>query len=661
MDAEQLLKIPPRSLSEVFLETDAAPGNGELALTPFMRHISECAGLTARDLEDPRRTWEFVLWLYDTAHRLRAPYQWPVPPRVLDWANATAIWCHEDERLYLTRFMEHVRSRHRNCDVSSRSGCLEFLTWFAYECVPTWNLPRQFVPDGLVAILNEPAAGCAAPLTAGMWLRAQAMLPELKQADPVPDRAALTAASFRVITELLAGGDPRLLPEFVTEYWYGCAVPESSLTRYEYLAARAFAGPESASEEHVKSWFLQYSVATPGAEVFAGANSGVGSLAETRPIPRAIFVYRDWQTECGIARAGKTGLEVLRRAEVPVIDIDFRLSRERVIDEYRNNEGRFYDTTRALQMLMLNPEYVPDCLACHASKIAESDYFIGQFYWELSDIGAGHECALSLVDEIWVASEYLRDVYARRVSAPVFVMGQAVEIAPLQAPLTRSAFGLPENSYLFLMVFDAGSVLERKNPLAAVNAFRAAFPGGEKAALVIKTMNTAALQTAGQRKHWRAVLDAAEADPRIRILDEMMSPAELAALNELCDCYVSLHRSEGFGFGPAEAMARGKPVIATAYSGTADFCTEKTALPVDFTLREVEPGTYPYMHPDRTYYWAEPNCLTAAQHMHALFAAPGRGRELGRRAQAFMRERYSVDALWERYRARLSTLGFLEH
>jgi glycosyltransferase involved in cell wall biosynthesis len=176
---------------------------------------------------------------------------------------------------------------------------------------------------------------------------------------------------------------------------------------------------------------------------------------------------------------------------------------------------------------------------------------------------------------------------------------------------------------------------------------------------VLKVMNTSAIQTERERSHWRKVLAAAQSDQRIRVIDRILSGSEMAALTELCDCYLSLHRSEGFGLGPAEAMVRGKPVIVTGYSGVTDFCTPSTALLVDYSLVPLEPGTYPYMDAGRTYHWAEPSLEMASKHMRALYESPESGREMGRRARALMREQYSIAALSRRYRSRLSDLGFM--
>jgi glycosyltransferase involved in cell wall biosynthesis len=296
---------------------------------------------------------------------------------------------------------------------------------------------------------------------------------------------------------------------------------------------------------------------------------------------------------------------------------------------------------------------------CHLSSLDESAYRIGQFYWELSDTSAIHDCGLSLVHEIWVATEYLRDVYRKRVSVPVYVMGQAIECSAPDRRFDRSVFNLPQSAYTFLFSFDAGSIVERKNPLAIVQAFRKAFPAGTEAVtLVLKTRNLAAMQTDRDREHWRRLTETAAADSRIRILDNTMTTAELTGLLATCDCYVSLHRSEGFGYGPADAMALGKPIITTAYSGVTDFCTSTTALLVDYTLERVPPGAYPYMDDEREYHWASPDLDAAAFHMHTLAQNPQVGERLGKAGRQLIRERYSMSALQHRYLTRLAELGW---
>src|SRR5437773_9141642 len=117
-------------------------------------------------------------------------------------------------------------------------------------------------------------------------------------------------------------------------------------------------------------------------------------------------------------------------------------------------------------------------------------------------------------------------------------------------------------------------------------------------------------------------------------MDHTMDPEELAGLHAACDCYVSLHRSEGFGYGPAEAMVLGKPVITTGYSGVTDFCTPETALLVDYTLERVPQNAYPYMDAARDYYWAAPDVEAAARQMRRLYEDREFGERLGQAGRA---------------------------
>src|SRR5205823_2296939 len=181
----------------------------------------------------------------------------------------------------------------------------------------------------------------------------------------------------------------------------------------------------------------------------------------------------------GLSKAGLQTKEALRLAGLKLLDVDFSFGRNRMRDEWQHNVSQRSSARSALHILNLNPEYVPDCLMCHLSDLDDSAYLIGQFYWELSDTARIHDCGLSLMHEIWVATHYLRDVYRKRVSVPVYVMGQAVEPGLPDARFTRAVFKLPQDAYIFLACFDAGSGVERKNPLAAVQAFAKAFPAGK--------------------------------------------------------------------------------------------------------------------------------------------------------------------------------------
>jgi glycosyltransferase involved in cell wall biosynthesis len=674
--------VTHRSIAETFLEAPMGPTDDFVPLTPFMIHIWRQHGLPSNAaLERNKEREKFVYTFYDFFNRTRAPNRLPVPPNTLRWLNRPALDVSSAfetqanplpaQRYYLTRFMLHIwESVRQDMDVRRPDGYLHFLTWFALECMPVWNLPSALLPEELLPILNRPVRA-GLPMSTAMRVFGELHCTQgIRDVGTAPDELVV-AMSFELMPDVLRAGDPRLVPDFISQFWSGRFSPNdpNSLTAYEYLAAGA-CSPRLASRDPdivpaLRQWYArQYLTVVPQADLFMSAapislQDGLGNN-DLDSAARLVYVYRDHHTICGLSRAGLQTKEALVGSGLSVVDFDFSFGRERILEEYAKNARTLHHARSSLHVVNINPEYVPECLACHLSSLQNDCYIIGQFYWELSDTSEIHECGLSLIDELWVASEYLKEVYQKRVSVPVYVMGQAVEVPKVTGGFGRAQFDLPEDAYIFLFTFDAGSVVERKNPLTAVQAFRRAFAGRmDKAILVLKTKNVDHPQTDWDRNHWRRVLEIAGSDDRVRLIDRNVTWEELTGLQAACDCYISLHRSEGFGYGPAEAMALSKPVITTGYSGVTDFCTSETAMLVDYVLERVPQGAYPYMDEAREYYWASPNIDSAARQMRRVYDNPQVGKRLGERGQKLILKAYSAAALRSRYRRRLSQLGWL--
>jgi hypothetical protein len=258
---------------------------------------------------------------------------------------------------------------------------------------------------------------------------------------------------------------------------------------------------------------------------------------------------------------------------------------------------------------------------------------IGLWWWEVMAFPGRWLYAFDTVDEVWVGSRFVADALAMVSPVPVVALPMPVA-EPRPAQLSREALGLPDG-FLFGFAFDYGSVVERKNPLGLISAFRRAFPPDQRSTerLVLKVLNA--------ERHANAhhvVMKAAAEDSRIHVLDRRLPKAESDALIRELDCYVSLHRSEGFGLTLAEAMLLGTPVIATGYAGPTDFVTPFTGSLVDYRLIAIGAGHDPYPLDGE---WADPDIEHAAALMRDVRSNPSRAEERAQRARAEVRRRHA--------------------
>ena len=273
---------------------------------------------------------------------------------------------------------------------------------------------------------------------------------------------------------------------------------------------------------------------------------------------------------------------------------------------------------------------------------------IGYWYWELDSVPAAWAGAVAEADELWTATRFVGDALRSRFDIPVFELMPGVVLPPFTHRRPEQ-FGIPPGRFTFLFAFHMMSIMERKNPLGLIRAFRQAFTAVDAATLVLKT-------SFGE-KHPALIAElhaaAAEAGGRIIIIDRVFTFDETISLMDACDCYISLHRSEGLGLTMAEAMLLAKPVIATRYSGNLDFMTEENSLLVDYRMVEIAKPVPPYGAGTR---WAEPSEAHAARQMRRVYEGRDFARSLGARAQAELRQNLSMQAAGRRMAARLEAI-----
>jgi glycosyltransferase involved in cell wall biosynthesis len=211
-------------------------------------------------------------------------------------------------------------------------------------------------------------------------------------------------------------------------------------------------------------------------------------------------------------------------------------------------------------------------------------------------------------------------------------------LPPRQAGVGRSALGLPEDAVITLAAFNLASSFERKNPLAAIAAHRLAFGA---------RMDRMLLMRVGSPEHFPADLErlrAAAVDmPNVRFDTRTLPRDDAHAVMAACDIVLSLHRSEGFGLVPAEAMLLEKPVVATDWSGTADFIDATCGIPVPARLVPAVDPRGVFQAPGAV--WADPDVAAAAAGLQRLADDPGLRRRMGRAARAAAMARLGPAAL----------------
>ncbi|MEJ8854742.1 glycosyltransferase family 4 protein [Variovorax robiniae] len=280
---------------------------------------------------------------------------------------------------------------------------------------------------------------------------------------------------------------------------------------------------------------------------------------------------------------------------------------------------------------------------------APRTYRIGYWYWEFDSVPEAWSVQVQQVDEIWAATEFVAHGLRERFSLPVHTLFPGVKLAPFERR-ERAHFGLDPTRYTFLFTFHMMSVMERKNPLGLIRAFKAAFRPDEAVCLVLKTSFGDRHPVQLQELH-----DAA-AGANIQVINAVYSPDEVLSLMEACDAYVSLHRSEGLGLTMAEAMLMGKPVIATGFSGNVDFMDESNSLLVRHELVKLGRDIPPY-HADLE--WAEPSTEHAAELMRRVFDDQEAARALGARAKASAEANLSLEAAGKRIGQRIEEIRAL--
>lgn len=436
----------------------------------------------------------------------------------------------------------------------------------------------------------------------------------------------------------------RTSPPIVTRYMMGIHAARLDLQN-------AFPEPLGKHAAEFHRWFFNYGCVEAQAHTLLVPRDAVVSSNGSAPpeyhgdLTPPVNVVGYLRAELGVGEAARSLIAGLEASNTPynAITNSETLSRQ----SHPIEERQPWSAESDINIVCVNADQTPAFARKVGPAFYAGRYTIGVWFWEVEDFSPLFYGAINHVDELWVASRFIHQVFAKISPKPIHKFHLPVIKPAIDATLSRADLGLPDR-FTFLFSFDFFSVLDRKNPAGVIKAFQSAFQPGAGPALVIKTIN-------GDKK----ILDleklrfAAAGHPDISIVDGYVSAIVKDTMTARCDCYVSLHRSEGYGLTMAEAMSLGKPVIATGYSGNMEFMTPENSYLCSYEYRTIGPGSPPYPPTSR---WAEPDLDEAARFMRHVYENQDEAHALGLRAAEDMRSLHSPEVAGKAIRERIDAI-----
>lgn len=365
--------------------------------------------------------------------------------------------------------------------------------------------------------------------------------------------------------------------------------------------------------------------------------------------PRGVNLCGFVKGDFGLGEATRILADILDASGIPFTIVDFQGPLEQSFADATWDgriENKFIYNTN---VILTNADGLPAFVDGVDEMALKYRYNIGFWYWELPEFPDYMAKSFRYVDEVWTASRFTVECFEK------YSGGKPVRCIPCSIRAeaddsTRADFGIPEDKFVFLQMYDVRSGQGRKNPRAAVDAFLEAFGDRQDVLLVLK------LNLPEYSKEADGVLALAGAHPNIMTLVGNYPKRRINALCKCCDAYVSLHRSEGFGLGPAEAMYWGRPAVLTNWSGNIEYMRPDNCCPVKARVVEIEKPWGPY---EKGMHWADPDVHDAAAWMKKLVDDRAFYQKLSAGAYKTIREEFSPAAVGKTLKARLTELGLL--
>lgn len=344
--------------------------------------------------------------------------------------------------------------------------------------------------------------------------------------------------------------------------------------------------------------------------------------------PMGINLIGNIRGDSGLGQSCRLVAKELQASKIPFLVYEHHISDAFSMNNHSCDDMIEEDLKYGINLFHINPHEFAVSYMQLGKKVWDKHYNIAFWLWETEEFPEEWVGCIDILDEIWTPAEFVSEAVRKVTDKPVYTVPYHVE-APIDEKYNREYFGLPADKFLFLMMYDSKSMMERKNPVGAINAFKKAFDqNDDRVGLVIK-MNGKNEQDIAE------IQRLLEGYRNVYIMTETLPKVEVNSLIACVDVFVSLHRAEGFGLVMAEAMLNGTPCIATNWSANTEFMNKDVACMVDYRMVELDHEVGPYK---KGSHWAEPNVEQAAEYMMRLATNTEMYEKTKRKAQKYIEE-----------------------
>lgn len=354
------------------------------------------------------------------------------------------------------------------------------------------------------------------------------------------------------------------------------------------------------------------------------------------------------QAEMGLGQSCRCVATALEAGGIPFSAIDYQFGAcSRMEDP--TWQDKMNGIRYAVNLTVINADQLFFAVPRLGREYWDGRYQIAHYVWELPEYPAEWVKISEIFQEIWTPSNFCTKAIAAAVNRPVYTIPYVIK-PEIKEQRSRAYFGFPEEEFLFLCMFDVNSVIQRKNPKAAIEAFLKAFADNTPGVGLVVKVNDAKGTPEAQEYLQNLIC----AHRNIYLLDSVLSRNDVNALIQVCDCFVSMHRSEGFGLAMAEAMYFERPVIATNWSANTDFMNSGNSCPVKYRLVEVDQDYVVYK---KGQIWAEPDVDDCARYMKRLFEDPAYYEAVAKAGRSTILEKYSAESASKAIQERLKEIA----